>query len=166
MSDPMKDAWNQVAEGFAALGRRMKDRYQADETERPAPAEDDDAASGEALRESFERFVAAGRDVGQRAVDVLRDDDVKAQAKQGATALNDALSATVDLIGREVSGLFGRGGQHDDETETADDPTVVGVPEDVPETVRPSATGLVTGPVEEQPDVVVRDVDGGRPSDV
>jgi hypothetical protein len=164
MNDPMKDAWNQVAEGFASLGRRMKDRYEVDEAERPAPPEDADAA-GAALREAFERFVAAGRDVGQRAVDVLRDDDVKAQAKQAATTLNDALSVTVDTIGREVGGLFGRRGQRADETGTDDDPTVVGVPEDMPEAVRPSATGLVTGPVEEEPDVVVGDVDRGKPDE-
>ncbi len=60
------------------------------------------------MRDAFERFVNAGRDVGLRAVDVLRDDDVKTQAKHAATSLNDALSATVDLIGREVGSLFRR----------------------------------------------------------
>jgi hypothetical protein len=107
MNDPMKDAWNDVADGFSSLGRLMKERFEVDEAGQPAPTED--TAGGEALREAFERFVAAGRDVGQRAVEVLRDDDVKVQAKQAATALNDALSATVDLIGREVGGFFGRG---------------------------------------------------------
>ena len=105
MDDPMKDAWNDVADGFADLGRTMKDRYQGDEPSSPAA---EATAAGDALRDAFERFVAAGRDVGQRAVDVLRDDDVKAQAKHAATALNDALSATVDLIGREVGSLFRR----------------------------------------------------------
>ena len=46
--------------------------------------------------------------MGDRATDVARDDDVKAQAKRAATALNDALSATVDLIGNEVGELFKR----------------------------------------------------------
>jgi hypothetical protein len=105
MEDPMKDAWNEVADGFADLGRTMKERYQGDE--RPSPGAEANAA-GEALRDAFERFVNAGRDVGLRAVDVLRDDDVKAQAKHAATSLNDALSATVDLIGREVGSLFRR----------------------------------------------------------
>ena len=67
------------------------------------------------MREAFERFVAAGRDVGQRAVDVVRDVDVNAQAKHAASALNDALSATVDMIGREVSGWFGRSDATDDD---------------------------------------------------
>ena len=29
MSDPMKQAWNDVAEGFSTLGRMMKERYEA-----------------------------------------------------------------------------------------------------------------------------------------
>jgi hypothetical protein len=145
MNDPMKDAWNHAAEGFASLGRSMKERYEADDTEQP-PTEED-AAAGEALREKFERFVAATRGVGERSMDVLRDDHVKAQATQAATALNDALSATVDLIGRELGGLFGRGDKRPDETPPADDPAVIGIPDDVPEAVRPSMTGVVTGPV-------------------
>jgi hypothetical protein len=107
MNDPMKHAWNNVAEGFASLGRLMKERFESDETAQLLPAEE--TAAGEALREAIERFVAAGRDVGQRAVVVLRDDAVKAQAKRAATALNDALSATVDRIAREVGGPFGQG---------------------------------------------------------
>jgi hypothetical protein len=160
MNDPMKDAWSHVGEGFTSLGRLMKDRFEADETAQPLPAEDD--AAGEALREAFERLVAAGRDVGQRAVDVLRDDEVKTQARQAASALNDALSATVDLIGREVGGLFGRGDKRPDETRPAEDPAVVGVPEDVPEAVRPSVTGVVTGSVEDKPDVAIGHVDPDR----
>jgi hypothetical protein len=157
--DRVRDAWNQVADGFATLGRAMRERYQAGE-EREAPREEAEAA-GEALRDAFERFVAAGRDVGQRAVDVLRDEDVTSQAKQAATSLNSALSATVDLIGREVGGLFRREGSGTG-PETSDDPAVVGVPEDVPDAVRPSTTGLVTGPVDGEPDVTVADVETGE----
>lgn len=160
MNEPMKDAWNDVGEGFASLGRMMKERFEADESAQPLPPED--SAAGEALREAFERLVAAGRDVGQRAVDVLRDDDVKAQARQAATALNDALSATVDLIGREVSGLFGRGDRRPDAARPADDPAVLGIPDDVPEIVRPSVTGVVAGPVEGNPDDSSGDVKPSR----
>jgi hypothetical protein len=144
MSDPVKDAWSEVAEGFSNLGQAMKDRYRSTDQE---VGSDKSEAEEEGLREAFERFVTAGRDVGQRAVDVVRDADVNAQAKHAATALNDALSATVDMIGREVAGWFGRA------EATDDDPAVVGVPPDVPETVRPSTTGLVTGPVDEPADV-------------
>ena len=38
----------------------------------------------------------------------MRDDDIRAQAKRAATSLNDALSATVELIGEQVTGFFKR----------------------------------------------------------
>jgi hypothetical protein len=158
--DRLRDAWNQVADGFATLGRAMRERYQEGEA-RPAASGEEVGAAGEALRDAFERLVAAGRDVGQRAVDVLRDRDVNSQAKQAAMSLNDALSATVDLIGREVGGLFRREPSGSDAV-TGDDPAVVGVPDEVPDAVRPSATGLVTGPVDGETDVTIADVDAGE----
>ena len=115
MSEPMKDAWNEVAEGFAKLGSVMRDRYHGGTDDAPGPAgtgtaaDTGTAAGFERLREAFERLVEAGRDVGQRSVDVLRDADVNAQAKDAARFLNDALSATVDMIGNEVGQWFGRG---------------------------------------------------------
>lgn len=110
MSDPMKQAWNDVGESFSTLGQMMKERYQS----AGEGATDDDAAVGgtqdadAALRQTFDRLVAAGRQLGDNAVNVARDDDVKAQAKRAAASLNDALSATVDLIAEQVGGLMKR----------------------------------------------------------
>ena len=47
-----------------------------------------------------------------------------------------------------------------DERPTNDDPAVVGVPPETPAEVRPSATGVVAGPVDGETDVVVADVAG------
>jgi hypothetical protein len=109
-SDPMKQAWSDVAEGFSTLGRMMKERYQVAGDEEPADELRAGAESeaGAALRDAFDRLVAAGREFGDRAADVARDDDVRVQARRAAASLNDALSATVDLIGEEVGGLFRR----------------------------------------------------------
>ena len=110
MSDPMKQAWNDVADRFSTLGRMMKERYQdageveTDQSATAGAASESDAA----FRQAFERVVAAGREVGDRAVDVARDDDVKVQAKRAASSLNDALSATMDFLGEEVGGFFRR----------------------------------------------------------
>lgn len=128
--DPMKQAWNEVADGFSTLGRLMKERYQdAGEEESATAGDTPDAAA--ALRDAFDRLRIAARDLGDRAADVARDDDVKAQAKRAASSLNDALSATVNLIGDQVGGLFKR--SRDDEATpavptsqpTADDATAV-----------------------------------------
>ena len=102
MSDPMKQAWGDVAEGFTSLGKTLKDRYQADDTEGSASADEAEAA----LRDVFDRMVTATREFGERTGDVVRDDEVKTQAKQALRSLGDALSATADLIGEQVGGLF------------------------------------------------------------
>ena len=117
MSDSMKHAWNDVADGFSSLGRMMKERYQGGSGEE-RDVSTSTADSGAALREAVDRLVAAGRDLGDRAADVARDDEVRAQAKRAATSLNDALSATVDLIGEEVGGFFKR--SKDDVAEGSD----------------------------------------------
>ena len=101
----MKQAWSDVADGFTELGKRVKERYQGTGTDDTGG---EVTSSGTALRDAIDRLVAAGREVGDRATDVARDDDVKEQAKRAATSLNDALSATVDLIGEEVGALFRR----------------------------------------------------------
>jgi hypothetical protein len=157
MADEVKEAWGGVGAAFSNLGRAMRDRYRSggrDEESTPERR----AGSEDALRESFERLVSAGREVGQRTADVVRDEAVNEQAKQAATSLNDALSATVEMIGREVAGWFGRPSASDDE------PTVVGVPDDVPPEARPSTTGLVTDSPDTGPDVDVADVDPGSGS--
>ena len=136
MSEPMKDAWNEVAEGFAKLGSVMRDRYRGGTDDAPGSADtgtasDTGTAAGfERLREAFERLVEAGRDVGQRSVDVVRDADVNAQAKDAARSLNDALSATVDMIGHEVGQWFGRG-ETTSTTVTSDGSGPVDAPSDV-----------------------------------
>jgi hypothetical protein len=108
MSDPMKQAWDGVADGFSTLGRMMKQRYHDTgdngETATAGGAPDADAA----FRQAFERLVAAGRELGARAADVARDDDIRAQAKRATSSLSDALAATMDFLGEEVGGFFRR----------------------------------------------------------
>lgn len=120
MDDPVKDAWNEVAEGFSNLGQAMKDRYRGADQEHAGASGSEASEAG--LREAFERLMAAGRDVGQRAVDVAHDAEVNEQAKRAASSLNDALSATVEMIARDVAGWFGR------PQPAAAEPTVAGEP--------------------------------------
>ena len=131
MPDPMKHAWSDVEERLSALGQMMKERYRgAADAEPEADAAGGDHEAGAALKGAFDRLVAAVREVGERAADVARDDDVKTQARQAAASLNDALSATVNMIGEQVGGLFRRPGKQVSETtgsaaDPADEPTHV-----------------------------------------
>jgi hypothetical protein len=55
MSDPMKQAWNDVAEGFSTLGRMMKERYHGASGDEPGAAATADGTpdARAALREAF-----------------------------------------------------------------------------------------------------------------
>jgi hypothetical protein len=123
MSDPMKQAWNDVAEDFSRLGKVMKERY---EGHAPDSAPDADRADADAgVRAAFERLLAAGREFGDRIADVVTGDDVRAQAKQTGQRLNDAMTTTADLLGDQVRGVFKGVGRRSDPVDTvAEDATV------------------------------------------
>jgi hypothetical protein len=106
MDERMNEAWTDVAEGFSALGGAMKDKLRGTD-EGPEPAQEV-VAAGDALRDSLDRLIAAASDVGQRTVGLVRDEEVRGRVREVATSLNEALSATVDLVGREVSAMFRR----------------------------------------------------------
>jgi hypothetical protein len=113
MTDPMKNAWNDVADSFSKLGQTMKDRYRGAGEETDSFAEPEgpaETASGKdptaALREAFDQLLAAGREFGERTTGFVRDDAVRDQFKNVATSINDALEATLDQIGKEARGFF------------------------------------------------------------
>jgi hypothetical protein len=104
----MRQAWGDVGDRFTALGEAMRRRGPGG-----------DAAAGEgggggggsvggdagALREAFDKVIAAVRDLGDQASTVVKDPDVRAHTRDVAHSLNAALSATVDRIGGEVDAL-------------------------------------------------------------
>ena len=116
MSDPMKQAWDGVADGFSTLGRMMKERYK-DTGDNGETATVGGADADAAFRQAFERLVAAGRELGARAAEVARDDDIRAQAKRATSSLSDALSTTMNFLGEEVGGFFKRTKGDGDSTE-------------------------------------------------
>ena len=112
MSDPMKQAWNDVGDDFTRLGKAMKERYQGRAAENAPDTDRSDADAG--VRAAFERLLAAGREFGDRIADVVAGDEVRAQAKQTGKRLNDAMATTADLLGEQVRGAFKGGGRHAD----------------------------------------------------
>jgi hypothetical protein len=127
---PIKEAWSGVGDSFTALGRLMRERYRGEhaaggaEAGSAAQAGPGDTGAGDtgaadAVRRAFEQVTAAVKELGDRVADVARDDDVKAQARRTASSFDDALSATVDQISAQVSGLFSRS----EKTGTTEGPT-------------------------------------------
>jgi hypothetical protein len=107
MSEPMKQRWEDVGQSFEALGRLVKERYQAVEA---APAAEREHATQEraALREAFEKIVTAAQELGERAASIVHDPEVKEQTTLVARSLNEALTASVDQIGDELGRLLKR----------------------------------------------------------
>lgn len=107
MSDPVKQAWNEVSDGFSSLGRLMKDRLGAAESTTES-SEQEHERSETAFRAALETVVAAAREFGERAADIVKDPELKAQAKLAIGSLNAALTATADQVGEDVRGLLKR----------------------------------------------------------
>lgn len=142
-SDPMKQAWNDVGEDFARLGKVMKERYQGHVVD---SAPDDDRADTDAgVRAAFERLLAAGREFGDRIADVVTGDEVREQAKQTGQRLNDAMSTSADILGEQLRGVFKSSGHRSD--------TVATVAQDAPdEPPHGGSTGSASGPTDDRAD--------------
>lgn len=138
MSDRVRDAWAEVGAGFSSLGESISSKFKhaddaddADDADAAGPTASEPGAAGARLdddpelRAAFDRFVAAGRELGDRLAGVGRDDEVRARARDTSRKLDDALVATVDLITDRLSGLVGRSPR-----ETAESPKTDATPGD------------------------------------
>ncbi len=165
MSDPIKRSWDDVTEGFTNLGKAVKDRYDG-------AARSGTEAAG-ATKEAFDGLADVVRQLGDKLAGVVKDEDLRAQTSEAMRTLSNALTVTVDTIGDQVGGFFKRKQMHTDDaprtdavdtdaTDATGEPVSVGVPEETPEAVRPSATGLVTGPLDGPTDIDVAEVHIGE----
>jgi hypothetical protein len=143
MDERMNEAWTDVADGFSALGAAMKDKLHPDPDE-PEPTREL-VAAGDALGDALNRLVVAASEVGQRTVGIVRDEDVRNRVKEVATSLTEALSATVDLVGREVAAMFRRPDPTPTSTGEAELPPKPEIPP-----ARPDETA--DGPADEPPE--------------
>ncbi|MFV0307019.1 MAG: hypothetical protein ACK5OX_04675 [Desertimonas sp.] len=112
-ADPIKHAWNDVADSFSALGRSMKDRFERDPDAEHATTGDHGSDPTAALREAFEQLLAAGRDLGDKVTGITRDDRLKGRARSVGTSINHAVEATINQITGEMRSFF-KGSTGDD----------------------------------------------------
>jgi hypothetical protein len=91
MTEP-KQAWDEVGERFAALGRQLKTRFDQER-------EGDDR---QAVRDAVGRLAEAARRLGDSVGEAVRDPAVKQQARDVARSLNDALATTFREVGEQI----------------------------------------------------------------
>lgn len=101
MSDSMKQAWAEVGEEFAALGRTMQARYRAGGEQEEADAEADAA-----VRDALRRLADAAREAADRLGDIVRDDEVREHAKASMSSFDRAISETVDTVTQRLNRVF------------------------------------------------------------
>ena len=98
----MKQAWGDVGDRFSALSEAVRRRGASTEASGTTGGDEGD---GGALRDAFDKVIAAVRDLGEHASTVVKDPDVRTHTRDVAQSLNAALSATVDRLGGEVDAL-------------------------------------------------------------
>jgi hypothetical protein len=110
MAGNVKNAWDEVGEHFAGVGRRLSDRYKALGSERPdAPSEDQEKVK-EAIRTVTAQLDRAFTSLG----DTLRDPEAQAGLKKAVGSLGDALTATFSEAAGRIRGRGSQGGGGDE----------------------------------------------------
>ncbi len=98
---PEGDEWREVAQRFRRLSERFREHYRGREQ---------DGGDGERLEDAL-RSVVAEVDRALTAVgDTGRDPRFRAEAREAALRLGDAIAATFDEVGEAVRQRFGRSG--------------------------------------------------------
>lgn len=98
MVERSKQAWNEVGERFARIGRAVAARYEQLEQERGATTEQDRRALEEALQTVTRTLDQAFTSLG----DTLRDPRAKEELKGAARSVADALGATFNEVAGEI----------------------------------------------------------------
>ena len=92
------EAWDEVGERFAALGRIYAERYRKRGEELGPTTEEDRRALEDAARTVTRHLDQAFTSLGE----TIRDREAKESLKEAAKALGDALSVTFDEVGDEI----------------------------------------------------------------
>ena len=97
--DETKRAWDEVAGGFAELGRIISEKYRIqDERRGPRPTTAGEGVTSDAVRRATEELDRAFGALG----DTLKDDAAREHLRDTGRKLSDALKITFTQVGDEV----------------------------------------------------------------
>jgi hypothetical protein len=92
-----KAAWDEVGERFAELGRRIKDRYDAQAAFGEERAKVDDA-----LKNLADALDTTFTTIGE----TIRDPEIRDELRETASAMGNAFATTFHEVGDEISKIF------------------------------------------------------------
>ena len=98
MGGSTKDAWDEVGESFAGVGRRLSERYKTLAEERTTDAAEDARKLKEALRAVTDQLDRAFTSVG----DTLRDPEAQSELRKAVGSLGDAITTTFSEVGERI----------------------------------------------------------------
>ena len=98
MAESSKEAWDEVGERFAVLGRALAARYKQLEQERGTAAEEDKRRIEEAMESMTRTLDQAFTSIG----DTVRDPYAKQGLKDAASSVGTALGVTFSEVSEEV----------------------------------------------------------------
>ncbi len=90
-----EEAWKDVGDRFNSLGKKFREHYDSKEAE----TDEEGAPSSDEIKKAFDTISDGLERVFGSLGAAVRDDDVKAESKAAASALVDALGATVEDLG-------------------------------------------------------------------
>lgn len=103
MSESEKE-WNEVGDGFKKLGALFKQHYEAQGQEAPPEGEEPaESVSEEEVKDAVHTIGESLKTAFASLGDAVRDPEVKEEAKQTARSFFDALGATINEIGDEIT---------------------------------------------------------------
>jgi hypothetical protein len=106
--------WQEVAENFTALGKRLRDRVRE-------PGEEGGKEDAE-VTSALKQFTEAAERLGDRLNATVKDEEIRQGAQQAVRSLGDAMKGTFTGLSHEVKDLIdrrrGEGGAGDAEDST------------------------------------------------
>ncbi len=92
-AEPRDAAWNRVSEQFARLGENLRQRFESDAPDAPTVE-----GARDTLQDAFRSVGDAAEKLANTVGSVIRDPQVKDEAKQAASSLVDALGLTFSQV--------------------------------------------------------------------
>jgi phage-related tail protein len=106
MAGEAKDAWDQVGERFADLGRKLSDHYKRQEGATSQSADEAKRKIDDAIRTVGEHVDRAFTSLGES----IRDPETKDTAQKAVRSLGDALDKTFADVSEAIRRRLDRGG--------------------------------------------------------
>lgn len=101
-AEPRDAAWNRVSEQFAALGERLRSRYEESPLADEGSAQREGGVDRDSVQDALRTLGDAAERLAATVGGTVRDPEVQAEAKRAASSLVDALGITFSQVTEDI----------------------------------------------------------------